>query len=49
MKIHFNLYSGSGLESSNVLDVANFREFEKILKEQGNKQAIRITKVTEGK
>lgn len=49
MKITFNLYSGSGLESTNTLDLNNFREFEKILKEQGNKQTIRITKVTEGK
>jgi len=44
MKITFNLYSGSGLESQNTLTVENFAEFRKIA--ESLKQSVKIVSVS---
>jgi hypothetical protein len=44
MKITFNLYSGSGLESQNTLSAENFAEFRKIA--ESLKQSVRIVSVS---
>ena len=44
MKITFNLYSGSGLESTNTLNAEDFSEFRKIA--ESLKQSIRIKSVS---
>jgi hypothetical protein len=45
MKITFQLFSGSGLESTNTLSVENFAEFQKIATQF--KQSLRIKSVQE--
>jgi hypothetical protein len=44
MKITFNLYSGSGLESTNTLNAEEFAEFRKLA--ESLKQSVRIVSVS---
>jgi hypothetical protein len=44
MKITFNLYSASGLESKNTLSAEKFAEFRKIA--ESLKQSVRIVSVS---
>lgn len=44
MKITFNLYSGSGLESTNTLSAEEFAEFRKLT--ESLKQSVRIVSVS---